>query len=98
MRFQRSTLLTGSLVLLAVAAPAFAEDAAGAAAQDDSLLNFLIGLGAAVVSLLLAMFAVKTAMNMFDKVTEGVDEWEELKKGNAAVGLVMAGVILAVGN
>lgn len=36
-------------------------------------------------------------MFVWDKMTPRVDEWEELKKGNVAVAIVMAAVILAFG-
>jgi len=32
---------------------------------------------------------------VLDHLTKGVNEWEELKKGNVAVALMMAGVIVA---
>ena len=36
-------------------------------------------------------------MFVWDKLTPRIDEWEELKKGNVAVAVVMAAVILAFG-
>lgn len=36
-------------------------------------------------------------MFVWDKMTPRVDEWEELKKGNVAVAIVMAAVILTFG-
>ena len=96
--------LVSALALAAAAAPAFAGDAA-AASDDDfghRLVNLAVGLGLAVIalflSLWLAMKAVEMAISMFDKVTEDMDEWAELKKGNVAVGILMAAVIYAVGN
>jgi uncharacterized membrane protein YjfL (UPF0719 family) len=96
-----------SLVAAAIAlasAPAFAGDATTDPNNDfgHRLVNLAIGLGLAIISLFislwLAMKAVEMAINMFDKVTEGMDEWEELRKGNVAVGILMAAVIMAVGN
>lgn len=95
--------LLPALVVAVASAPALAGD--GSAPVEDfgrRLVDLAIGLGLAVialfVSLWLAMKAVEMAISMFDKVTEGIDEWEELKKGNTAVGILMAAVILAVGN
>ncbi|MGI5844879.1 MAG: DUF350 domain-containing protein [Candidatus Xenobium sp.] len=36
-------------------------------------------------------------MFVWDKMTPRIDEWEELKKGNVAVAIVMAAVILTFG-
>jgi uncharacterized membrane protein YjfL (UPF0719 family) len=95
--------LLAALVVAVSTVPALAGD--GSAPTEDfgrRLVDLAIGLGLAVialfVSLWLAMKAVEMAISMFDKVTEGIDEWEELKKGNVAVGILMAAVILAVGN
>lgn len=95
--------LLAALAVALSAAPAFAGDSA-ARSEDFGrrLVDLAIGLGLAVIalflSLWLAMKAVEMAISMFDKVTEGIDEWEELRKGNVAVGILMAAVILAVGN
>ena len=40
--------------------------------------------------------AIYLALNILDKLTKGIDEFEELKKGNVAVALEMAGVIITV--
>jgi uncharacterized membrane protein YjfL (UPF0719 family) len=48
------------------------------------------------LGVLLAIGAIYLALNILDKLTKGVKEFEELKKGNVAVALEMAGVIIAV--
>ena len=57
-----------------------------------------IGLSIAqlVLGIALAVGAIYLALNILDKLTKGVDEFAELKKGNVAVALEMAGVIIAV--
>ena len=40
--------------------------------------------------------AIYLALTILDKLTTGLHEFEELKKGNIAVALEMAGVIIAV--
>jgi uncharacterized membrane protein YjfL (UPF0719 family) len=63
-------------------------------------MNGLIAIGLSIVQLLLgialAVGAIYLALNILDKLTKGVEEFEELKKGNVAVALEMAGVIIAV--
>ena len=42
-----------------------------------------------VLGIILAVAAIYLALNVLDKLTEGVEEFEELKKGNSAVALEM---------
>jgi len=62
--------------------------------------NGLITIGLSFFQLLagivLAVGAIYLALNILDKLTKGVEEFEELKKGNVAVALEMGGVIIAV--
>jgi uncharacterized membrane protein YjfL (UPF0719 family) len=43
----------------------------------------------------LAVWIIYLALNIFDKLTKGIDEFEEIRKGNVAVALEMAGVVVA---
>lgn len=71
-----------------------------AAAQADSLLSFnglmpiILALLQLVLGIVLAIAAIYLALNILDKLTKGIEEFEELKKGNVAVALEMAGVII----
>jgi uncharacterized membrane protein YjfL (UPF0719 family) len=102
----RKSIVLSFATLACAAAPALAQDAAHPAAQEKTfftgVMAVVIGLVTALIalwiSLTLAMYAVKKAIQMFDKTTEGIDEWAELGKGNVAVGIVMAAMIYAVGN
>ncbi len=47
-----------------------------------------------VLGIVLAIIAIYLALNILDKLTKGIEEFEELKKGNVAVALEMAGVII----
>ncbi len=58
------------------------------------ILKTLVWALAASVAMSLALGIL---MFVWDKMTPRVDEWEELKKGNVAVAIVMAAVILAFG-
>jgi uncharacterized membrane protein YjfL (UPF0719 family) len=49
-----------------------------------------------ILGIFLAIGAIYLALNILDKLTKGIDEFEELKKGNVAVALEMAGVIITV--
>jgi uncharacterized membrane protein YjfL (UPF0719 family) len=58
----------------------------------------IIAIGASVLQLILgivfAIAAIYLALNILDRLTKGIEEFEELKKGNIAVALEMAGVII----
>lgn len=49
-----------------------------------------------LVGIILAVIAIYIAINVLDKITKGIDEMAELKKGNVAIAILMAGVLLAV--
>jgi len=51
-----------------------------------------------LVGLVLAIASIYIGINLLDKLTKGIDEQKELKKGNAAVGILMAAVILSIAN
>jgi uncharacterized membrane protein YjfL (UPF0719 family) len=49
------------------------------------------------VGLLLAVVTLALALYLFAGLTRGIDEVEELKKGNLAIAGLMAGVVIGVG-
>jgi hypothetical protein len=66
-------------------------------------MNFLyIGesLGIAVVQIVvgvaLALFSITLSLNLLDKLTSNLYQIAELKKGNTAVGIYVAGILVAV--
>lgn len=62
----------------------------------DGMIAISVAIIQLVLGVLLAVGAIYLALNILDKLTKGVEEFEELKKGNVAVALEMAGVIIAV--
>lgn len=62
----------------------------------DGMLAIVVSLIQLILGIVLAVGAIYLALNILDKLTKGVEEFEELKKGNVAVALEMAGVIIAV--
>ncbi len=51
----------------------------------------------AVLSAIFMGFGTGLGVKLFDLVTPGLDEMEELRKGNMAVAIVVAAVIIAIG-
>jgi uncharacterized membrane protein YjfL (UPF0719 family) len=49
-----------------------------------------------LLAILLAVFSIYIALWILDKITRGIDEIKELKRGNVAVAIMMAAVLLAV--
>jgi uncharacterized membrane protein YjfL (UPF0719 family) len=60
------------------------------------LVNYLIALGWGIVGALSMALGFGILLRVFDWLTP-LDEWEEIKKGNIAVAIVIASVILALG-
>jgi len=48
------------------------------------------------ISLLVAVLSLFLAMKVFNKLTHGIDEWAEIKKGNMAVAVLMSAIVLSV--
>ena len=71
-------------------------------AASVGLLSFegLFSIAAAFIQLILgivlAIAAIYLAIYILDRLTHKVDQFDEIKKGNVAVALEMAGVIIAV--
>ncbi len=68
------------------------------AGREDLSLFQLAGYAVCWVVLVLALslFSMWLALRLFDKLTPGIDELEEIRKGNTAVAVLMAGVIAIV--
>ena len=68
------------------------------AGREDLSLWQLAGysLSWIVLVMALSLLAIWVALRLFDRLTPGVDELEEIRKGNVAVALLMAGVIAVV--
>lgn len=61
----------------------------------DGIIAILVAIVQLILGIILAIIAIYLALKVMDRLTKGVDEFEELKKGNVAVALMMAGVIIA---
>jgi uncharacterized membrane protein YjfL (UPF0719 family) len=49
------------------------------------------------VAIIAAAIAAYLSVWLFDKATRGLDEWNELRKGNVAVGVILGAMIIGVG-
>ena len=57
------------------------------------LLFMLIQL---VIAILLGAVATYMSVVLFDRATQGIEEWDELKKGNTAMGIVLGSMVIGV--
>jgi len=62
----------------------------------DGMLAIGVAFVQLVLGIVLAVGAIYLSLYILDKLTKDVEEFEELKKGNVAVAIEMAGVIIAV--
>ena len=60
------------------------------------LLNALFAIIWAVVAAVCFAIIIPIALKLYNLLTPGVDEMEELKKGNVAVAIVLLGFILSM--
>ena len=65
-------------------------------AVPEMVVGILVGLLKLALGLVLSMSSIYIGLKMFDRMTPGIDEMEEIKKGNAAVGILMAAVVLSI--
>ena len=62
-----------------------------------TLWQYARSFGWALVAALSFAVAMGLAIKVFDWLTHGIDEWEEIKKGNWGVAMILTAMILSVG-
>ena len=60
------------------------------------LLDYLTAIGWGVAGAVTLALGLGILLRVFDWLTP-IDEWEEIKKGNTSVAIIMAAVVLALG-
>lgn len=63
---------------------------------NGNIYSLIASIVQLVLGMVLAVAGIYLSLNIFDKLTKEIDEFEEIRKGNVAVALEMAGVIIAV--
>jgi uncharacterized membrane protein YjfL (UPF0719 family) len=61
-----------------------------------AMVVLVVGIIQLIIALALAIAAIYMGINLLDKLTKGIEEVEELKKGNVAVGIIIAAVVLSI--
>jgi uncharacterized membrane protein YjfL (UPF0719 family) len=65
-------------------------------AIDGDIYSLMVSVIQLILGMILAIAGIYLSLNVFDKLTKEIDEFEEIRKGNVAVAVEMAGVIIAV--
>lgn len=65
-------------------------------AVDGNIYSLIASVMQLILGMILAIAGIYLSLNIFDKLTKETDEFEEIRKGNVAVALEMAGVVIAV--
>jgi uncharacterized membrane protein YjfL (UPF0719 family) len=60
------------------------------------LIGIVVGFVQLLLALALAVVMQYIGLSVFGRLTKELDEWAELKKGNDAVGIVMAAIVIAI--
>ena len=60
------------------------------------ILAIIWGFVQLIIALALAVAAQYAGLSVLNKLTKDIDEWNELKKGNVAVAVIMAAVVIAI--
>ena len=58
--------------------------------------QLLVSVAQIVIAVILAAVASYLGLLLFNRATRDLDEWEELRRGNAAMGFVLGGIILGI--
>ena len=63
---------------------------------EESIGRIFIAGIQAFVAFAFTVLSVYTGTGLFDRLTRSIDEWKEIKRGNAAVGIVMLALVIAI--
>jgi len=63
---------------------------------QDIAVQLLADIAKIISTMVLTAGGLYTGIGVLDRFTSGIEEWEEIKKGNVAVGIFYATVVLAI--
>src|SRR3990172_323410 len=61
------------------------------------LANAVVGIIQLVIAIILAVAALYIGFSVLGKITKGIEEEKEIARGNAAIGILVASVFIAIG-
>ena len=63
---------------------------------EDIIIQIALDTARVLVAIILSAGALYSGMNMLDRITPDLDEWKEIKKGNLALGILFAAVMISL--
>lgn len=63
---------------------------------QELFIQFFVAVLKILGAIVLSIGALYTGIKMLDSLTQGIDEWKEIKKGNLAVGILYTAVIVSL--
>jgi len=63
----------------------------------EAVVSIVVLLIRLLLGIILGVFSIYLSLRFFDRMTKGIDELKELKKGNVAVAIVLLSLIVSVG-
>jgi uncharacterized membrane protein YjfL (UPF0719 family) len=64
--------------------------------EKENMGQLLLSLAQLIIAVILSAVAAYLAFYLFQWFTRDLDEWEELRRANAAVGIVLGAILIAV--
>ena len=61
---------------------------------EDIVLQLILAIVKILSAIVLSVAAAYAGISLLDRLTPQIDEWKEIKKGNVAIGLLYASVII----
>lgn len=59
-------------------------------------IGFIVAALKLIAAIILSIGGIYTGVNLLDRLTQGIDEWKEIRKGNVAIGLLIAAVMASI--
>jgi len=86
------------ITLAEVTSSAVSGITSGLLGQNINAIGAVVGgITQLIIGIIFAVIAIYLAFKIWDKITTKIEETDELKNNNVAIGVVMAGVLIAVG-
>lgn len=63
---------------------------------EETVVQFFLSLAQLALAVVLGAIAAYLAVHLFQRFASELDEWQEIRQGNTAVGVVLAALVLAV--
>jgi len=86
------------ITLAEVTSSAVSGITSGLSGKEINVVGTIIGgITQLIIGIIFAVIAIYLALYIWNKITKKIEETDELKNNNIAIGVVMAGVLIAVG-